>query len=186
MPTNLFQRMGDFFEQRREQRAAALTALRRREGLPLPVDRDGNELTVRFDDLGNATYHNAAGEQVERVCWRGAGRDGKPGGLATGKRQGLAREDASRHWYSHDPGSPSVGFDILDVAEDGTLLADELRDLDRDAAAVEQAGRVSHGPTSEQVPGLELRGLGDEEVDRGLQAYIQRGERGERGEGTDQ
>lgn len=171
---NQYQRQQDFNELRREYRAAALTALRRREGLPLPVDEHGQELETRFDDLGQAHYYNAAGEKVEKVMWQGAGKDGKPGGLAVGKRRGVAIADADQHW-----GSPDAGFEILDIAEDGRKLADELADLDRDAAAVELSQRISHGPAvEEQAPDFHLTASDDATVDEELQAYIRRqGER---------
>lgn len=169
MPTNFFQRVGDYFEQRREYRAAALKALRKREGLPSPVDRDGNELETRFDDMGHAHYYDQSGKKVDQVLWAGAGKDGKPGAFAVGTRKGEARELADASWHSSDP-----GFEILEVSEDGRKLVDELKDLARDAAGMEMAERVNHGAAGEQAPGFELTGTEDEEIDQALQKYLKR------------
>lgn len=170
MPTNFFQRVGDFFEQRREYRQAALTALRKREGLPSPVDEHGAELETRFDDFGNAHYYNADGTRAERVLFAGTGKDGKPGGFAIGTRKGEARELADAHWNSPDP-----AFEILDVAEDGRKLSEELLDLHRDAATYERADKVSYGDAGEQAPGLVLDGTSDEEIDQKLQEFLKKG-----------
>jgi hypothetical protein len=171
MPANYFQRVGDFFEQRREYRAQALKALRKREGLPSPVDEHGAELETRFDDFGNAHYYNADGTRAERVLFAGTGKDGKPGGFAIGTRKGEARELADAHWNSSDP-----GFEILDVAEDGRKLSEELLDLHRDAATYERADKVSYGDAGEQAPGLVVRdGAGDDEVDEVLQEFLKKG-----------
>lgn len=173
MPTdfNMFQRVGDWFEQRKSYRAAALVALRRREGLPSPVDESGVELETRFDDQGQAHYYNAAGEKVERVMFAGAGKDGKPGSFAVGTRKGEARELADARWGTTD------GFEILDIAEDGRRLEDELADLSRDASGMEMAERVSHGAAGEQAPELVLDGTSDEEIDQKLQEFLKRGPR---------
>ena len=171
MPTNLFQRVGDFFEQRKQFRAAALTALRKREGLPEPIDEHGVPLETRFDDVGNATYHNAAGEKVDRVLFAGGRIDGKPGAFATGTRKGPSIEEAEKNWSVGGEGL----FDIFEVSEDSKSIKDELRDLNRDAGNFEIAERVSHGDASEQAPGFELYGTSDEEADRALQAYLKRG-----------
>jgi len=170
MPINFFQRIGDFFEQRKEYRAAALKALRKREGLPSPVDADGAELETRFDDAGHAHYHNAAGERINQVLWQGTGKDGKPGAFAVGIRKGEARELADSRW-----GSPDAGFEILEVSEDGRRLVDELHDLDRDATLVEQAATVSHGLAGEQASGFELNGTSDVEIDEKLQEFLKKG-----------
>lgn len=166
MAIELFQRLGDYFEQRREFRAAALTALRKREGLPSPVDRDGNLLETRFDDQGAAHYYNGAGKRVDEVLWQGAGKDGKPGAFAIGRRKGEARELADASWGQESE------FEILEVAEDGRRLTDELRDLDRDATGMEVAQRVSHGEAGEQAPGLVLNDLSDAEIDNRLREYL--------------
>ena len=167
-----FQRIGDWFEQRKQFRAAALTALRKREGLPQPVDQDGTELETRFDDDGNAHYFNPAGQQVNRVLFANAGKDGKPGAFAIGAKKQEPRELAEQNWHRTDN-----EFEILDVAEDGRKLMDELLDLNRDSATYAQAGRVSHGEAGEQAPGFEIVGTSDEEVDRRLQEYLKRGPR---------
>jgi hypothetical protein len=165
---NLFQRVGDFFEQRKQFRAAALTALRKREGLPSPVDENNNPLETRFDDQGQVQYYDQSGKQVERVLFSGAGRDGKPGAFAVGKRKGEALREAEQRWNS------PAEFEILEVAEDGRQLQDEIADLDRDSSNYEMGERVSHGTASEQAPGLVLDGTSDEEVDQKLQQYLKK------------
>jgi hypothetical protein len=138
------------------------------------VDADGHPLETRLDDKGHAHYFNAMGEKVDRVLWAGAGKGGKPGGLAIGNRKGAGLTDASRHW--DDP--KDAPFEILEVSEDGRRkLADEMVDLDRDLAVFERAERVSHGAAGEQAPGFELAGTSDVEVDAGLQTYLKRGPR---------
>lgn len=171
-PARAVQRVGDWFEMRKAYRLANLLSLRKREGLPGPVDQDGSPLETRLDDSGNAAYYNSAGEKVSRVMFSGAGRDGKLGSFAVGQRKGARLEDATQNWAAGHS-----AFEILDVAEDGRKLEDELRDLDRDAGAVEAAGRVSHGAEGEQAPDLVLDGVGDEEVDQRLQEYLKRGPR---------
>jgi glutaredoxin len=104
------------------------------------------------------------------VLFAGAGRDGKPGAFAIGTRKGAPLEDATRNWAEGH-----FAFEILDVAEDGRNLADELVDLHRDAATYKRAERVSHGAEGEQAPDLVLDGVGDEEVDQRLQEYLKRG-----------
>jgi len=167
-----FQPQGDFFEQRREYRQAALVALRKREGLPSPADAEGNALETRFDDAGSAYYVSPDGTRVERVLWAGAGKDGKPGAFAVGARKGEHHTAADAHW-----GDPNAPFEILEVSEDGRKLTDELRDLDRDATGMEIAERVSHGMAGEQAPGFELDGTSDAEVDARLQEFLKRGPR---------
>jgi hypothetical protein len=197
-PTRQVQRQGDWFEQRKQYRAQALVALRKREGLPSPVDADGVFLETRFDDQGNAHYYDARGNVVEHVLFAGAGKDGKPGGFAIGKRKGAGIDEASASWYNNDAafehlevvkeGRPfddlspdssagGVGFDVLEVSEDGRKIKDELNDLNRDSAAYELAERVSHGPASQQAPEFILDGLSDEAVDASLQEYLKRGPR---------
>jgi hypothetical protein len=171
-PHRAVQRVGDFWQQRKAYRLAALLSLRRREGLPSPVDEQGNPLETRMDDFGNATYHDAGGKQVVRVLFAGAGRNGKPGSFAVGQRKGKGIAEAERHWM--DSAAP---FEILDVAEDGRKLVDEMADLHRDSATYERAERVSHGPAGEQAPDLVLDGTSDEEVDARLQEYLRRGPR---------
>ena len=195
-PQRQVQRVGDWFEQRKQFRAAALTALRKREGLPGPVDETGTPLETRFDDRGNEYYYDAAGNVVERVLFAGAGKDGKPGGFAIGKRKGAGIDEASASWYdngaafeelevvklgrpfddlSPDASAGGVGFDILEVSEDGKKIEDEIRDLNRDSAAYERSERVSHGPASQQAPDFFLYGISDEDVDASLQDYLKRG-----------
>lgn len=171
MLNNLFQRVENFWDQRREYRLAALAALRQREGLPQPVDQDGNPLETRFDDRGEAYYVSSDGTRVERVLWAGAGKDGKPGAFAVGQRKGEARELADARWNSSDGGD----FEILDVAEDGRKLSDELKDLDRDSNIFELSEKVSHGDAGEQAPDLHLANTSDEEIDETLQKFLKRG-----------
>ena len=90
---------------------------------------------------------------------------------ATGTRKGVSREEADQNW------GRSGSFEILEVAEDGTKLQNELVDLDRDAANYERGAQVSHGAESEQAPELELGGLSDNEIDQKLQEYLKRGPR---------
>ena len=171
MPSfDMFQRVGDWFEQRKEYRQAALKALRIREGLPRPVDQDGNDLETRFDDQGQAHYYNQSGKRVDHVLFAGSGKDGKPGSFAVGTRRQEPREIADTSWHSPDP-----GFEILEVAEDGRKLSDELKDLDRDSQNLEIYQRVSHGAAGEQAPDLELAGTSDDEIDETLQKFVKRG-----------
>ena len=171
MPFEMFQRVTDFWEQRKTFRAAALAALRKREGLTSPVDPAGSPLETRFDDQGQAYYVSPDGTRVERVLFAGAGKEGKPGAFAVGSRKGEARELADASWHS-----PSPDFEILEVSEDGRKLSDELRDLDRDAQGMAIAERVSHGEAGEQAPCLELNSLSDyEDIEDRLQAFMKRG-----------
>jgi hypothetical protein len=170
-PTRAVQRVGDFFEQRKAFRLAALLSLRRREGLSSPVDEQGRSLETRIDDSGYVGYYGADGKQVSRVLFAGAGRDGKPGSFAVGQRKGANIGDAEQHW-----GAPvSEEFEILAVAEDGRKLEDELLDLNRDSATYERAERVSYGHESEQAPDLQLRDCSDAEVEARLQEYLKQG-----------
>ena len=186
-PTRQVQRQGDWFEQRKQYRAQALVALRKREGLPSPVDADGVFLETRFDDQGNAHYYDARGNVVEHVLFAGAGKDGKPGGFAIGKRKGVSHKEADRNWNRTPAeelplhlrqGEREEQFQILEVSEDGKKIEDEIRDLNRDSAAYERSERVSHGPASQQAPGFILDGLSDEAVDASLQEYLKRGPSG--------
>ena len=169
-PQRVVQRVENWWEQRKAYRLANLLSLRKREGLPQPVDADGNPLETRMNDDGRVTYHDADGKQVSRVMFAGAGRDGKPGSFAQGTRKGAGVEEADQHWNRDDN-----QFEILEVAEDGRKLADELLDLNRDAGTFEIAERVSHGRAGEQAPDLVLDGVGDEEVDARLQEYLRKG-----------
>ena len=185
-PQRQVQRVGDWFEQRKQFRAQALTALRKREGLPGPVDETGTPLETRFDDLGNVHYYDAQGNKVEHVLFAGAGKDGKPGGFAIGKRKQESETLIDEHGVERKvPTSNTASgwgrvteFEIMEVAEDGTLLKDELRDLARDATGMQMAEKVSHGTQSQMVPDLALSSLSDEEVDASLQEYLKRGPNG--------
>jgi hypothetical protein len=170
VPIEQYQRQGDWYELRKEFRQAALIALRKREGLPQPVDENNVPLETRFDDEGKAHYYDASGNKVDKVLWAGTGKDGKPGGFAIGKRKGVGIDEAEQHWNNSSP-----SFQILEVSEDGTKLETELNDLSRDSSTYAQSSRVSYGDASEQAPDFELNGTSDEEVDRKLQKYIKRG-----------
>jgi len=174
MPTNLFQRVGDFFEQRKAYRAQALTNLRKRENLPQPVDENGCPLETRFDDFGNVTYHNPKGTQATKVLFMGVGKDGKPGSFAIGSRKGPSLDEASQNWDNPFAQSEADGgFPILPIAEDGRRLVDELLDLNRDAGTYEMAERVHHGDASEQAPELVVGDPDDHErVEKELQNYL--------------
>jgi hypothetical protein len=169
-PARQVQQVTDWQGQRKQYRAQALVALRKREGLPGPVDETGAPLETRFDDEGNAHYYDAQGNKVDKVLFAGTGKDGKPGGFAIGKRKQEPKEIAEQNWNRSD-----TAFEILEVSEDGKHIEDELRDLNRDSANYTQAEKVSHGSASQQAPDLELSGTSDEEVDSALQEYLKRG-----------
>src|ERR1700688_1620104 len=97
---NLFQRVGDFFEIRKQYRQAALVALRKREGLPQPVDENNIPLETRFDDQGNAHYYNQNGQKQDHVLFANSGKDSKPGSFAVGTRKQEPRELADASWHS--------------------------------------------------------------------------------------
>ena len=175
----------DWYGQRKQFRAQALTALRKREGLPGPVDETGTPLETRFDDRGGAYYCDAQGNKVEHVLFAGAGKDGKPGGFAVGTRK-QESETVETHSKSGIAFMPTAEvarawgggsqFQILEVSEDGKKkLSDELADLDRDVSNFERFEKVSHGAESQMAPELVLDGTSDEEVDAKLQAYLKRG-----------
>jgi hypothetical protein len=181
MPFEMFQRFGDWFEQRAEYRKQALASLRKREGLPASKRLVGAfyqrkdrafypEPPGREVFLDTAMYPNgrggysqfAKGKQEQPSIWVPAER---------GKGLGayIPTHEVEALWGQES------GFEIPEVAEDGRLLANELRDLDRDAAGMELGGRVSHGRESEPVPDLVLADTSDEEVDARLQDYLKRG-----------
>jgi hypothetical protein len=166
MPTNFFQRIGSFFEQRAEFRKQALASLRKREGLPT-----SEHLRGAFYQRVDGFYREPPGREVFLDTTLYPNGKGGFTQWAKGTRKGASREEASQNW-----GRSS--FEILEVAEDGRKrkLADELRDLDRDATAMEMAERISHGEVGEQAPDLVLDGTSDEEIDQKLQEYIKRHE----------
>jgi hypothetical protein len=164
MPTNLFQRFGDWWEQREEYRKQALAALRRREGLPVSTHLRGV-----FYQRADGFYPEPPGREIFLDTTLYPNGQGGYTQWATGKRKGMDRKEADQHW------GRAGRFEILEVAEDGRKLTDELRDLSRDAAGMELAEKVSHGPASEQAPDLELDGTGDEEVESKLKAFWNRG-----------
>jgi hypothetical protein len=158
MPIDFFQRVGDFFEQRREYRQAAIKALRRREGLPTPELVDG-KMQYRQP---NGTYSTMAVGARKQESETVIDEKGIPRTVPT--------SEVAAAW---DRGG---GFEIPEVAEDGRKLSDELRDLDRDAAGMEMGSRVSHGVEGEQAPDLQITNpADDEEIDEKLQEYLKRG-----------
>jgi len=166
MPFEQYQRMGDFWELREEYRKAALESLRRREGLPT-----SERLLGAFYQRADGFYREPPGKEVSLDTTMYPNGNGGFVTWATGTRKGLSRKDADQHW------GRTNSFEILDVAEDGRKLTDELRDLDRDARGMEVSERVSHGTASEQAPELVIDGTSDEEVDVRLQEYLKRGPR---------
>jgi hypothetical protein len=165
---NFFQRIGDFFELRQEYRKQALASLRRRENLSTSEHVKG-QFYQRED---GAFYTEPPGRQVWLDTTLYANGAGGFSSQATGSRKQEKRELADAQWNS-----PSPEFEILEVAEDGRRLADEMLDLNRDSETYERAERVSHGAASEQAPDLVLDGTGDEEVDARLQEFLKRGPR---------
>ncbi len=163
-PQRAVQRVGDWFGLRDEFRKQALISLRRREGLPTP-ERCLGAFYQRED---GAFYREPPGR--ETVLDTTLYPNGKGGfsQWAVGTRKGLSREEAEKNWSRSS-------FDILEVAEDGRKLQDELLDLNRDAGTYAIAERVSHGEKSEQAPGFDLDGTSDEEIDARFQEYLKRG-----------
>ena len=181
MPFEQYQRMGDFWELREEYRKAALESLRRREGLPT-----SERLLGAFYQRKDGFYREPPGKEVSLdttmypngnggfVTWATGTRKQDSEVVDANSNSGMAfmpTSDVVRAW-----GGGSE-FQILDVAEDGRKLTDELRDLDRDARGMEVSERVSHGTASEQAPELMIDGTSDEEVDARLQEYLKRGTR---------
>ena len=166
MPIELFQRLGNFWEKREEYRKQALAALRKREGLPT-----SEHLRGAFYQRGDGFYCEPPGKEVFLDTTMYPNGNGGYAQWAKGTRKGMPKEEASRYW-----GRGGDAFEILEVAEDGRKLEDELRDLDRDAATVEQAGRVSHGAEGEQAPGLVIDAdAGDDQIDEVLQKFLKKG-----------
>jgi hypothetical protein len=161
MPFEQFQRYGDFFELREEYRKQALASLRKREGLPT-----SERLLGVFYQRSDGFYREPPGREVTLDTTMYPNGNGGFSQWATGKRKGVDREQADQNW------GHSGQFEILEVAEDGRRLADELVDLNRDSATYERAERVSFGQAGEQAPELVLDGTSDEEVDKKLQEYI--------------
>jgi hypothetical protein len=166
MPFEQYQRMGSFWELREEYRKAALESLRRREGLPT-----SERLLGAFYQRADGFYREPPGKEVSLDTTMYPNGNGGFVAWATGTRKGISHEDADQNW------GRTNWFEILDVAEDGRRLTDELRDLDRDARGMEVSERVSHGTASEQAPDLLIEGTSDEEVDARLQEYLKRGPR---------
>ena len=181
MPIEQFQRYGDWFEQRAEYRKAALASLRRREGLPT-----SERLVGAFYQRADGFYRAPPGREVflDTTMYPN-GNDGFTA-WAMGTRKGLSREEADKNWNRTPAeelplhlrqGEREAQFQILDIAEDGKKLGDELRDIQRDAGTYEIAERVSHGAQSQMAPDFELSGTSDEEVESKLQEYLKRGPR---------
>ena len=163
MAIEMFQRLGDWFEQRAEYRKQALASLRKREGLPTSMHLKGD-----FYQRADGFYRDPPGTQVWLDTTMYPNGNGGYIQWATGTRKGLSREEADKNWGRSN-------FEILDIAEDGRKLTDELKDLDRDAQGMEIAQRVSHGAAGEQAPDLVLGGTSDDEIDQKLQEYLKRG-----------
>lgn len=165
MPFEQFQRIENFWEKREEYRKNALASLRKREGLPT-----SEHLRGAFYQRADGFYRNPPGKEVflDTTMYPN-GNDGFTA-WAVGTRKGEDRIEAEKNW-----GRSDSAFHILDIAEDGRKLTDELNDLNRDAATYAQSERVSHGSAGEQAPELELSGTSDEEVDTKLQEYLKRG-----------
>jgi hypothetical protein len=160
MAIELFQRMESWWEQRAEYRKQALINLRKREGLPTPELIDGKMQYLQPDGSYSTMAVGTRKQESETVI----DEKGIPRTVPTAA--------VSAAW---DQGS---GFEILEVAEDGRKLADELRDLSRDAVGMEMVERVSHGAEGEQAPGLIVENADDDqEIDRVLQEYLKRGQK---------
>lgn len=164
MPIEQFQRYGDWWELREEYRKQALASLRCREGLPI-----SEKLVGAFYQRPDGFYRGPPGKEVFLDTTLYPNGNGGYVQWATGTKKGMSRKEADQHW------GRSSEFEILEVSEDGKKLADELADLDRDAAGMEMAERVSHGMAGEQAPALVLDGTSDEEVDQKLQEFLKRG-----------
>lgn len=164
-PQRQVQRVGDYWELREEFRKQALVSLRRREGLPT-----SEHLRGAFYQRADGFYRDPPGREVFLDTTLYPNGQGGFSQWSTGTRKGETREDAEKNWAAG-----RSAFEILEVAEDGRKLSDELADLGRDAERFHQAGRVSHGQESEQAPGLRLADCSDEEVDARLQDFLKRG-----------
>ena len=157
MSFEMFQRFGDWFEQRAEYRKQALESLRRREGLPTPELVDG-KMQYRQSDGTYSTMAVGIRKQDSKTV---IDEKGIPRTVPTA--------DVDAQW------NRGGEFQILDISEDGRKLSDELKDLDRDSSTFEIAERVSHGDASEQAPELHLANTSDEEIDETLQKFLKRG-----------
>ena len=157
MPFEMFQRFGDWFEQRAEYRKQALVSLRKREGLLTPEMVDGKMQYLQSD----GSYSTMAVGTRKQDSETTIDEKGVPRTVPT------AGVDAA---WNRDG-----GFQILEVAEDGRKLSDELKDLDRDSSTFELSEKVSHGDAGEQAPGFELANTSDEEIDETLQKFLKRG-----------
>jgi len=164
MNSNFFQRVGDFWEEREEYRKQALKSLRKREGLPT-----SEHLRGAFYQRADGFYREPPGKEVFLDTTLYPNGNGGYSQWALGTRKGLSRDEAEKNW------NRPTQFEILEVAEDGRRLKDELLDLDRDAAGMEMANRVSHGAEGEQAPDFTLIGTEDEEIDQQLQEFLKRG-----------
>jgi hypothetical protein len=169
MPIEQFQRYGDFWELRAEYRKQALKNLRKREGLPT-----SERLVGAFYQRADGFYREPPGKEVFLDTTMYPNGNGGFTQWAKGTRKGLSREEAEKNWGRNSE------FEILEVAEDGRKLEDEIRDLDRDAAGFDRthptdSPRVDLGQAGEQAPGLVVRdGAGDDEIDEVLQKFLKR------------
>ena len=157
MAIEKFQRYGNFWELREEYRADALKNLRKREGLPTPEMIDGKMQYRQADGTYSTMAVGTRKQESETVIdEKGIPRTVPTSGVAAA--------------WGQNP-----DFEILEVAEDGRKLSDELKDLDRDSSTFQQSERVSHGDAGEQAPGFELVNTSDEEIDETLQKFLKRG-----------
>ena len=140
------QHYGDFLEQRKQYRAEALDSLREREGIPAPEFIDG--------------------------MWQYRDEEGNPHPWATGKRKQPDAAEMDEFWS----GADARTFEILPVARDGKPIEVEVKDLERDAQLVHDAGGVSFGDASEPTPDFQIANFSDETVDAAIQGYIDKHE----------
>jgi len=160
----------DFIGLRQEYRARALINLRRREGLSCPIDEDGHPVTFRYDSGGRCHYYTSDGVEVMNAFF--PGEDGKSHSMATGTRKLPDASTMDEFW-----GSSNAPFEMLDVAEDGAPLSQEVHDLARDAKLVHNAEHVSFGGKEVPYPDFNVFDPNDEAgVDHAVQEYIKRHE----------
>lgn len=158
MAIEMFQRMENWWEQRAEFRKQSLASLRRREGLSTLEMIDGKMQYRQLDGTYSTVAVGIRKQESETVI----DEKGIPRTIPTA--------EVSAAW------DRDGGFEILEVAEDGRKLSDELRDLDRDAAGMEIAAQVSHGDRGEQAPELRIENTNDDqEIDEVLQKFLKRG-----------
>lgn len=141
---------GEFHELRQEFRKLSLDALRKREGIEPPIYIDGR--------------------------WMYRDADGNPTPWATGKVKQPSLREMDAFWDGLSEGVfLANNFKVLEVANDGVPLSNEVRDLERDANKFFIAERVSHGEESSANPDFSLDSLDDDTVDAALQTFIRKG-----------